>query len=96
VDQTKFSVGTIAARKTVLAEEGAIGAPKLAALSVFIGFSADIPQPHERADGSAGVGWAKKKCRGPGMDRTSADSFRVVGRGMSPKVATSVVTVSGF
>jgi hypothetical protein len=32
---------------------------------------------------------------GPGMDRTSADSFRVVGRGMSPKVATSVVTEAG-
>jgi hypothetical protein len=52
VDQTKFSVGTIAARKTVLVEEGAIGSPKLAALFVFIGFSADVPQPHER-NGSA-------------------------------------------
>jgi len=29
----------------------------------------------------------EKKCRGPGMDRTSAGSFRVVGRGMSPKRA---------
>ena len=43
VDQTKFAVGTIAARKTVLVEEGAIGSPKLAALFVFIGLSADIP-----------------------------------------------------
>ncbi len=31
---------------------------------------------------------AKKKqnwCRGPDMDRTSVGSFRVVGRGISPK-----------
>lgn len=32
-------------------------------------------------EGGVAVRW----CRGPGMDRTSAGSFRVVGRGMSPK-----------
>jgi site-specific DNA recombinase len=43
----------------------------------------DLPNQRRLEPVGRTFGW----CRGPGMDRTSAGSFRVVGRGMSPKVA---------